>query len=464
MPTPGPLPARLSQPLALAEEQVRSALLPTLAAVPAFRRPPGAYTFDVKYYGGERVELDAVLAAAAADVAAAEAISLYLHFPLCPYVCRFCHYHVRASAGRDEERSVLLADLDRCARLAVEQLPGASSRRVSSIYLGGGTPSLLTADELSGLLQRIRSVFSCADVEEITVETTPDSCSREWLAKVAALGVRRVSSGVQVLDDGVLSFMGRRHTTADAQRFLRDCSTLPDLSANVDLIAGLPQVGDAVWMRTLDQLVEQAPASITIYRLRLGRSDERPSGLLHLFEKNPELFPSQERVAVHMLAARGMLMASGYQEGPLGWFWRGTGQPKCYRDRWLLQRPLLGLGESAYSYGSNWQIVNAKSTAFKAALGGPRWPAAVATLLTPAEAGLRQLAWRLRASGEIAPTSEAPRPELQAAIGRLAELGLAQPAAGGSHRLTTIGTLLIDEIIRCIFHLRSWDVAPAEAG
>lgn len=459
-----PLPAHLRQPLALAEEEVRVALLPTLAAVPAFRRPPSAYTFDVKYYGGERVELDTVLAAAAADVAAADAISLYMHFPLCPYVCRFCHYHVRASAGRGDERSVLLADLDRCARLAAAELPGSGSQRVSSIYLGGGTPSLLTAGELAGLLRHIRSVFSCAEVEEITVETTPDSCSRDWLARVAALGVQRVSSGVQVLDDGVLSFMGRRHTTADALRFLRDCSALPDVSANVDLIAGLPQVGDAVWMRTLDQLVEQAPASITIYRLRLGRSDERQSGLLHLFEKHPELFPSQERVAMHMLAARGMLLANGYQEGPLGWFWRRAGQPKCYRDRWLLQRPLLGLGESAYSYGSNWQIVNAKSALFKAALSGHRWPAAVATLLTPAEADLRQLAWRLRASGEITAAGEAPRPELLAAIGRLAELGLAQPGASGSHRLTSIGTLLIDEIIRCIFHLRAWDVAPAEAG
>jgi oxygen-independent coproporphyrinogen-3 oxidase len=454
------LPGSLRKHLEIAKEKVRTLLLPALEASPGFRRPANDYTFDVKYYGGDRAEVESVLAIAASDVEASDAISLYLHFPLCPYVCRFCHYHVRASSGRSAENSLLLADLHSCASVVVESLPAAKSKKVSSIYLGGGTPSLLRAEELTELFQGTRALFECSEAEEITVETTPDSVTKEWLEAAQALGVTRVSSGVQVLDDQVLALMGRKHTTADVRRFLEHCREVPGLTTNVDLIAGLPQVTEESWLWTLHELVEQSPASITVYRLRLGRSDERQSSLSHLFEKSPEMFPSQEQVAVQILAARSMLLGNGYQEGPVGWFWRGAGLPKCYRDRWLLQRPLLGIGESAYSYGNDWQIINAKGLPFKEALQGKRWPAAESTLLSPAEGQLRRLAWRLRASGEVPAPWIEQWPDTQASLNYLEELGLLKHQPEGSHRLTEIGTLLIDEIIRCVLHLRAWDKAP----
>ena len=459
----GLLPASLREHLEVAEEKVKTLLLPTLTAVPAFRRPANDYTFDVKYYGGDRVEMGDVLARAASDIEASDAITLYLHFPLCPYVCRFCHYHVRARSGRAEENPLLLADLHASASIVAESLPAVRSKRVSSIYLGGGTPSLLQAGELAQLLHRTRDLFQCGEVEEITVETTPDSVTREWLEAARDLGVNRVSSGVQVLDDAVLDFMGRKHSTADVRRFLEDCRAVPDLTTNVDLIAGLPLVTEESWLWTLHELVEQSPASITVYRLRLGRSDERQSNLAHLFEKSPGLFPSQERVAVQMLVARSVLLESGYQEGPVGWFWRGAGQPKCYRDRWLLQRPLLGIGESAYSYGDGWQIINAKGRPFKEALQDKRWPASEPTLLSSAEGQLRRLAWRLRATGEV-PASWIERwPETQS-LDHLEALGLMERRPEARYRLTEMGTLLIDEIIRCVLHLRAWDEGPAASS
>jgi len=451
------LPEDYRRHLRHAEEQVRDLLLPALATVPAFRRPADEYTFDVKYYGGDRVEPGRALERAAADVEAADAVHLYLHFPLCPYVCRFCHYHVRATTGGAREHALLVEDLHTCAAIVAGQLRGVGAKRVSSIYLGGGTPSLLRSEELAELLRGMRARFPCGEVEEVTVETTPDTVTKEWLEAARALGVTRVSSGVQILDDEVLAFMGRRHSAADVRRLLESCRAVPDLTVNLDLIAGLPQVSEETWLLTLHALVEKAPTSITIYRLRLGRSDERESSLARLYEKNPELFPSPERVAVQMLVARRVLLAHGYQEGPLGWFWRGGGQPKCYRDRWLLQRPLLGMGESAYSYGDGWQVINAKGMPFKAALQARSWPAAVATLLAPGEVRLRSLAWRLRATGEV-PAGWADRwPELRAPLALLEQWGLVERPREAGHRLTETGILLIDEIVRCVLHLRSWD-------
>ncbi len=453
------IPAGLRKHLGLAREKVRASLLPILEAVPDFRRPASDYTFDVKYYGGDRVEAESALAKAAFDVQASEAISLYFHFPLCPYICRFCHYHVRARTGRPAENSLILADLHACASIIARTLPAADSKRVSSIYLGGGTPSLLQAEELAEVLQHARDLFWCEDVEEITVETTPDSVTIGWLEAAQALGINRVSSGVQVLDDRVLAFMGRGHTIGDVMRFLEDSRAFPDLTVNVDLIAGLPLVTEESWLLTLHELVEQSPASITVYRLRLGRSDERTSSLFHLFEKSPELFPTQEQVAVQMLVARSILLESGYREGPVGWFWRGAGQPKCYRDRWLLQRPLLGIGESAYSYGRDWQVINAKGVLFKAGLKHERWPTEVSTVLSPPEDQLRRLAWRLRASGEV-PMSWVERwPEVRTPLDQIEALGLLKLDDTSRYRLTEMGSLLIDEIIRCVLHFRAWDTS-----
>src|ERR1700724_3837764 len=131
----GALPAPLREHLESAEEKESARLRPVCDAVPAFRRPACDYTFDVKYYGGDRVEAARALERAAADVGAADATSLYLHFPLCPYVCRFCHYHVRAATGASGERSLLLADLLACAAIVADHLPGARSKRVRCIYL-----------------------------------------------------------------------------------------------------------------------------------------------------------------------------------------------------------------------------------------------------------------------------------------------------------------------------------------
>ena len=457
----GALPAPLREHLERAEEKVSARLRPVFDAVPAFRRPACDYTFDVKYYGGDRVEAARALERAAADVGAADAISLYLHFPLCPYVCRFCHYHVRAATGASGERSLLLADLLACAAIVADHLPSARSKRVSSIYLGGGTPSLLRPEELAVVLEQTRALFQCGEVEEITVETTPDTVTREWLDTAQALGVTRVSSGVQVLDDAVLAFMGRRHTTADVRHFLESCRALPCLTANVDLIAGLPQVSEEAWLLTLSNLVALSPDSITVYRLRLGRSDERQSSLSRLFAKSPDLFPAPERVAVQLMAARSYLLESKFQEGPVGWFWRDGGQPKCYRDRWLLERPLLGIGESAYSYGDGWQIVNAKGLQFKTELQAKRWPAAVSTLLEPTENRLRRLAWQLRATGQVPAAWAEKWPDLQASLALLETWGLIERHGVGCCRLSEIGSLLIDEIIRCMLHLRAWDRGPA---
>ncbi|MDP9119887.1 MAG: radical SAM protein [Acidobacteriota bacterium] len=442
---------------------MQTLLVPTLDAIPAFRRPADDYTFDVKYYGGDRVETERALAAAASDVHAADAISLYLHFPLCPYICRFCHYHVRARTGRSMESSPILADLHSCAAVAAASLPTARTKRVSSIYLGGGTPSLLRTDELAALLRWARDLFDCSSVDEITVETTPDSVTREWLEAAHALGVTRVSSGVQALDDEMLAFMGRRHTTADVHRFLEDCRTVSTLTINVDLIAGLPLVTEESWLRTVQELAEHRPASITLYRLRLGRSDERQSSLAHLFAQDPDLFPNQERVAVQLLAARSVLLESGYREGPVGWFWRDAGQPKCYRDRWLLDRPLIGIGESAYSYGTGWQIINAKGSTFQDILQTKRWPALVSTLLSPEERQLRHLAWRLRATGKVPALRAGEWPQLQTTLDHLEALGLLKALPEGGQHLTELGTLLLDEIIRRVLHLRTWDRGGQEA-
>lgn len=436
-----------------AKELVRTELPRIYSRAPEFRRDAQDYSFDVKYYGGTAADLDSVSREADREIERADGISLYLHFPLCPYACRFCHYHIRTSRSESEHDRVLEA-LEGCSLAIQDCVPAIRGKRLSSIYLGGGTPSLLSLERLGQALAACHRDFDCSTVGELTVEVTPDTSSRQWLQAARQMGVTRVSTGVQILDDRALAFTGRGHTTADVLRFFEHCSAIPDLTVNVDLIAGLPHVSEEAWLSTLRRVVSLDPSSVTIYRLRLGRPEERNSNFAKVFEQDRSLFPTPEETVVQVCSARSILQESGYEEGPVGWFSRG-GYPQCYRDRWLEQRPLIGIGESAYSYGESWQVINAKGSAFSAAVGKGSWPLAEATILSPAERALRSVAWRLRADATIPRESIGKCQEVDAAVAQLVSLGLLEGPSGCDHRLTQTGLLFIDEIIRKVLHPQS---------
>jgi putative oxygen-independent coproporphyrinogen III oxidase len=192
-----------------------------------------------------------------------EPLALYVHWPFCVSKCPYCDFnsHVRASIDQDAWREALLADLAHEARL----LPG---RKLSSIFFGGGTPSLMEARTVATVIDAACAYWKADEQIEITLEANPNSVEAARFADLAAAGVNRVSLGLQSFDDKALAFLGRAHSTREgfaaletAQRNFRRVS--------FDLIYALPGDTEASWSVMLAQALSLGTKHLSLYQLTI---------------------------------------------------------------------------------------------------------------------------------------------------------------------------------------------------
>jgi len=193
----------------------------------------------------------------------AEGLALYVHWPFCVSKCPYCDFnsHVRASIDQDAWREALLADLAYEARL----LPG---RELTSIFFGGGTPSLMDPSTVAAIIRAALGHWSAADEIEITLEANPNSVETARFADLAAAGVNRVSLGLQSFDDKALTFLGRAHSAREgfaaletAQKHFRRTS--------FDLIYALPGDTEDSWSATLAQALSLGTRHLSLYQLTI---------------------------------------------------------------------------------------------------------------------------------------------------------------------------------------------------
>ena len=203
--------------------------------------------------------------AAAADLPAPEDLALYIHWPFCLSKCPYCDFNSHAAGSIDQAgwRRALLSELDSAAAA----LPG---RRVTSVFFGGGTPSLMAPGTAAALLDRAARRWRLAADAEITLEANPTSAETATLADMAAAGINRVSIGVQALDDSALRFLGRGHDAAEALTAVAAARRLfPRYS--FDLIYGRPGQGAAAWRRELAAALDHAGDHLSVYQLTIER-------------------------------------------------------------------------------------------------------------------------------------------------------------------------------------------------
>ena len=378
--------------------------------------------------------------------------SLYFHYPYCKYACRFCHYPIkRLAATPDGVNRPLVNSLVRHLEILLEQVPSLRERNVSSIYLGGGTPTLLSGGDLTDFANAVRARANVGREAEWTIETTPDTVCDDLIKGVIDAGFNRISTGVQILDDEVLSTFGRGHTAVQALRALEKLKSVDGITVNADLMYALPGVTTDKFLQDVAVISGLGIDSITLYRLRLGRRDERLSSLFADFKTNPSKFPTQIESLIQNAAAREFLLAKGYNEAPLGWFALNGKICRSYRDRWLDQVPLLGIGMSAYSYGVGWQFLNLPGlAAWQTSVHDSTLPFSHGTRFTPDEVMLRSIAFRLRFSAAVDLGGTLVSEQVTAIAKQMVELGLAE-FEGNTLKLTEAGKPLIDEIIDGFF-------------
>lgn len=201
-----------------------------------------------------------------------DSYSLYISIPFCPTRCSYCSF-VSQSVGRAEKLiapyvELLCKELSAAARVAEEL-----SLRLESVYVGGGTPTTLSPEQLSALLGTIRERFDLAPCREFTVEAgRPDTVTPERLAALKRYGVTRISINPQTMNDEVLRRIGRKHTSAQTLEAFALARRAGFGNINMDLIAGLP--GDSLesFRETVRRVLALGPESVTVHTLALKRS------------------------------------------------------------------------------------------------------------------------------------------------------------------------------------------------
>ncbi len=239
-------------------------------------------------------------------------------------------------------------------------LNNKNKTKVTSIYLGGGTPTLLSNVILNELLDKISKLYKIHKNTEITIECTPDTLTKDKLYDYKKFGINRVSMGIQRLNDSWLKSMNRGHNTKDVFRALRLLSKAR-IKYNVDLMYGFKGQTIKSFCKDIIKILKYSPDEITLYRFECKkRTDSKNIGV-------PE---SDKKISYSMQeAGRLILKARGYREGPDGWFTKKNSQrAQVYEDRWEKQIPLIGFGPEAYSYSKYQQYTNKSLLEYKKAL------------------------------------------------------------------------------------------------
>jgi oxygen-independent coproporphyrinogen-3 oxidase len=226
---------------------------------------------------------------------------VYLHWPFCKSKCPYCDFnsHVRQSIDQDRWRDALLSELEYAAAKS-------GPRRVTSVFFGGGTPSLMPAETVAAALEKIDALWGLPAGTEITLEANPTSAEAERFAAFAKAGVNRLSLGVQALDDDALKFLGRQHSAAEALAAL-ELARAAFARISFDLIYARPGQSLADWLAELTRALALGPEHISLYQLTIEEGT-----VFHGAWRRGELrLPEEEAAAALYEATAAQLTEAG---------------------------------------------------------------------------------------------------------------------------------------------------------
>lgn len=315
---------------------------------------------------------------------------IYVHLPYCRSRCGYCAFVVSTD---ESSRSDYLRALAREAEIVC---PEAAEQRFDSLYLGGGTPSLVNGKELSALVEGLRERFSFDDDTEVTLEANPEDVTAERRDAWRSFGVNRVSLGVQSLEDAELAAVGRRHDADGARRAI-DCLGGADLSLSADLILGLPEQTATTFRENVERIAAAGLEHVSIYLLETDKSrvleEDRRS--------RPEKYLSDDDQAEAWMEAGDLLAAQGFQHYEIS-NWARPGREARHNVKYWTRAPTLGLGVSAHElWGQRRRANVSQIPQYVSALAEGRRPLALDRPVGPEEAARERIVLGLRLSAGL---------------------------------------------------------------
>jgi putative oxygen-independent coproporphyrinogen III oxidase len=407
---------------------------------------------------GEPVPVDGSLPPAARAAVGARGFGVYVHVPFCASRCGYCDFNTYTAAellrsdgtgregsggGASQEAYAdgVLAEL----ALAGRVLGDAPPARVDTVFVGGGTPTLLPADDLARILDGIDRTWGLAADAEVSTEANPESVTPESLKALRAAGYTRISLGMQSAAPGVLAVLDRRHSAGRASAAAREARDAGFDHVNLDLIYGTPGESADDFAASLAEVIAAGVDHVSAYALIV----EDGTRLAARMRRGELPYPSDDVAADRYLAAEAALAGAGFS-----WYevsnWARTPAARCRHNLlYWTGGDWWGLGPGAHSHvgGVRWWNVKHPS-AYAARLAAGASPGQARELLSPAEQRMEDVMLRLRlASGlPLAVLDDAGR---TAAARALAGGLLHEPEyAAGRAALTLRGRLLADAVVR----------------
>jgi len=294
-------------------------------------------------------------------------LGIYISVPFCRTKCSYCNFasDVFSKAVFERYVDLVCADIANAAQTA-QQMGGKFEREVDSIYLGGGTPTVLSPDQLRRIFDAVRSQFSVTPNAEITVECAPGTLTPEMLENLLQCGVNRVSLGVQSFVDEVAAAVGRLHKRATIMDDIARLRAAGVTNINIDLIAGLPHQTAESWKLSLQETIATGAPHASVYMLevdedsRLGRELIAGGTRYHA-----HFVPNEDAVADFYLAACEALNMAEVAQYEISNFARAGFESRHNLKYWTRQ-PYFGFGVDAHSMLPS-EVADAEAVRFSTA-------------------------------------------------------------------------------------------------
>lgn len=273
--------------------------------------------------------------------------ALYVHIPFCSEKCNYCDFY------SERYSHSALEGFYQGIQREIELYTNLIERPVlKTIYIGGGTPSLIKPAYLVGLIEKIRQHFDLAMVEEISIEVNPGSITKDKLLKYKEAGINRISLGVQSFNDNELNFLGRKHTVGQALEAVELLQRVFQ-NYNLDLIFAIPGQSLKSWQETLKQVLSFQPPHLSIYNLQI----EKGTPLANMLEEGEIKVVDDTLDAEMYLLARELFNLHDFKQYEISNFSR-KGFDSIHNQIYWHYQPYLGIGPAAVSFDGRIRFAN----------------------------------------------------------------------------------------------------------
>ncbi|WPR72530.1 radical SAM family heme chaperone HemW [Flavobacterium sp. NG2] len=274
---------------------------------------------------------------------------IYIHIPFCKQACHYCDFHFSTSMKKKDEMVLALANEIRLRKSE------SATENIETIYFGGGTPSVLSTDEINFLITTVYQNYTVVENPEITLEANPDDLSSERIQALSKTKINRLSIGIQSFFEDDLQMMNRAHNSAEAKKCLEEATQYFD-NISLDLIYGIPNMSNEKWKQNIETALSFGIPHISSYALTV----EPKTALKKLIQTGKVAEPNDEVAQEHFMILVEMLEANDFIHYELSNFGKENYFSKNNSSYWIGKK-YIGIGPSAHSYDGisrSWNIAN----------------------------------------------------------------------------------------------------------